>query len=384
MVTFSPQYLAKTTQGEWKGCRPQAIRGFAIDTRRLRPGELFVALETPCRDGHHFLPEAFARGAAGALVRRVNTLVTLPQLIVGDPFKALERIASCHRQSFVHPVVGITGSCGKTSTKDLLALLLDDEVVCRTSANENNHLGVPLSLLRITPDRHRYAVIEAGVSAPGEMAPLASLIAPDAAVITGLAPAHLQGFGDMATLAREKAILARYARMSGWVGFPAACLRYPAFHDLTAETWVLMPEGGDELASQLPNQQKVRQVRYRTQMGSGASRIVLEVPDSGRYCFTAPVCGPGMLNNTALALTLALGFGIPESVLQERLLRWQPGALRGQLLHRDGKMIYLDCYNANPASLAECLAAFVCMVPRDLPRLYILGGMDELGEQATW
>lgn len=165
-----------------------------MDTRIIRSGELFVALKTEKRDGHDFLEAALAAGASGALVSRIVEGVNLPQLVVPDPLIAFQTIGREHRRLFSGRVVGITGSCGKTSTKELLALLLggEGEGVLATQGNLNNHLGVPLTLTRLEPGRHQYAVVEAGISAPGDMAVLADMIEPDLVITTLVAPAHLQ------------------------------------------------------------------------------------------------------------------------------------------------------------------------------------------------
>jgi hypothetical protein len=140
---------------------------------------MFVALRTEKRDGHNYLAAAAARGAAAALVARVVPDSPLPQLVVADPLAALHALARAHRARFRGTVVGVTGSAGKTSTKDLLAVLLGaTSQVLATEGNLNNHLGVPLTLLRLDPAQHRHAVVEAGISGPGEMDVIAAMIAP--------------------------------------------------------------------------------------------------------------------------------------------------------------------------------------------------------------
>ena len=181
---FNPSDLAAWTGGRWTRPPAAPLRGFHFDSRRLEPGIVFVALPGAQRDGHDFLPAAAAGGAAAALVARARPEADLPQLVVGDTLRAWQSIARQHRRAFAGPVVGISGSAGKTSTKDLLALLLGAAArgVAATEGNFNNELGVPLTLTQLEPARHRWAVIEAGISAPGEMDRLAAMIAPDVAV----------------------------------------------------------------------------------------------------------------------------------------------------------------------------------------------------------
>ena len=154
MPNFKPDKLRAWTSGEWKSGVPSTISGFSCDTRTLQPGELFIAIKTENRDGHDFLVKAKNAGASGALVARFSPNLPLPQLLVKDSLDALHRMAAHHRQEFHGPVIGVTGSCGKTSTKELLALLLGDNQVHRNRENYNNHLGVPLTLLEIDPQNH--------------------------------------------------------------------------------------------------------------------------------------------------------------------------------------------------------------------------------------
>src|SRR5690606_7199360 len=150
---------------------------------------------------------------------------------------------AAHRRAFRAPVVGVTGSAGKTSTKNLLALLLGGAAgeVLATEGNLNNHLGVPLTLTRLDPARHRFAVIEAGISEPGEMAPLAALTEPDVALTTLVGPAHTAALGGLEDVAREKAVLPAATRPSGLALFPRDCLQFAAFRDLSVRTITVEP-----------------------------------------------------------------------------------------------------------------------------------------------
>jgi len=217
------------------------LTAFGVDTRALRPGDVFVALRTERRDGHDFLADAATAGAAAALVAVPDRAVPLPQLVVPDPLAAFQAIAREHRRTFRGAVVGISGSAGKTSTKDLLALLLGGAScgVVATEGNLNNHLGVPLTLTRLDPAVHRFAVVEAGISAPGEMAPLAGMIEPDVALITLVAAAHTRDLGGLEGVAREKALLPAAVRPGGVAIVPRSTLDFAAFRDLRVRTMVV-------------------------------------------------------------------------------------------------------------------------------------------------
>ena len=170
MPAYAPEKLATWTGGSWTRIPGGPLTGFNQDTRTLRAGQVFVALKTDRRDGHDFLEDARKAGAAAALTAREVPGISLPQLVTADPLAAFQRIAREHRREFHGTVVGVTGSVGKTSTKDLLALLLGGAPdVLATEGNLNNFIGVPLTLTKLEA-AHRAAVIEAGISVRGEMA----------------------------------------------------------------------------------------------------------------------------------------------------------------------------------------------------------------------
>ncbi len=360
---FPSDKLARWTRGRWTATPTRGISGFAVDTRGLHAGELFVALRTDRRDGHEFLDAARAAGASGALVSRENQALALPQLVVDDPLAAFQAIARNRRREFAGSVVGVTGSAGKTSTKNLLALLLggtaEDSPVLATEGNLNNHLGVPLTLTRLDPARHRHAVVEAGISGPGEMAVLAAMIEPDICVVTLVAPAHLSGIGGIEDVAREKAVLAAAVRPGGMAFFPPQCLEFAAFRALATPATIV-----GFTAVQEP---------------SGTRVTLADLPEEP---FPMRRVSRGMAQNAALALAVALRLGNDPARLRERLKSWEPAPLRGEVRREDGRLLYLDCYNANPASMADALEAFDGIAPRGTPRLYVIGCMEELGADA--
>lgn len=196
--SFAPLQLALAAQGQWYAQRvPAAIQGIHFDTRLLRPGMAFVALKSSQNDGHLFIDAAVRAGASAAIVHQPLPHCSIPQLVVADTFKAFKDIAKHHRQQFKGTIVGITGSCGKTSTKDLLVQLLGGTHVLGTLKNLNNTLGVPFMLLQLDAKRHTHAVIEAGMNLPGEMLEISSILQPDHAIVTLVAKQHLEGVGNL-------------------------------------------------------------------------------------------------------------------------------------------------------------------------------------------
>ncbi len=380
MPTFAPAQLASWTGGRWTAPPAAALAGFTMDTRQLRTGHVFVALKTEKRDGHEFLPAAQAAGASAALVAVANPALALPQLVVADPLLAFQAIAREHRRTFRGPVIGVSGSAGKTSTKNLLALLLGGEAggVLATEGNLNNHLGVPLTLTRLDPAAHKFAVIEAGISGPGEMKPLADMIEPDVALITLVAAAHTQELGGLEGVAREKAVLPATIRPKGVAIFPKQCTQFAAFRDMFVNQLVL------ERSTLLrPATQPRHTIHFNVLQRPAETVIVIAYGPPPPAMFKLPRMTDGMAQNAALALTAAIHLGVAPALLQSRLAGWTPAPLRGEIRHEDGRLLYLDCYNANPASMADALAMFHAIAPASEPRLYVIGCMEELGAEAA-
>jgi UDP-N-acetylmuramoyl-tripeptide--D-alanyl-D-alanine ligase len=372
MPSFAPAYLATWTGGHWTSKPALPLAGFTQDTRQLRAGQVFVALRTDKRDGHDFLVTAMAAGASAALVSRPDTALALPQLVVDDPLRAFQAIAREHRRAFRGAVVGVTGSCGKTSTKNLLARLLGGEpLVLATEGNLNNHIGVPLTLTRLEPGGHELAVIEAGISGPGEMDVLGGMIEPDYGIVTLVAPAHTEELGGLAGVAREKAVLLQHVRPGGLSVFPKQCWDFHAFQDLPQQSVVLVPEGESVHAP--------RSVTLRVRVSPMSTEIVL----GGRRHFDFRRVSRGMAENAGLAIILASELGVTDDAIQRSLDDWQPAKWRGEFRHDGKRLLYLDFYNANPASMNDALDAFASIVPANEPRLYVLGCMEELGIEAA-
>ena len=379
MQPIPPDLIASCTGGRWT--RPPAgpIFEFSVDTRVLLPGQMFVAIRTSRRDGHVFLGAAQLKGAVAAIVAVPNPALVLPQLVVADPLAALQAIARERRRQFAGTVVGITGSAGKTSTKDLLALLLGGPGggVLATEGNLNNQLGVPLTLLRIDPSAHSHVVVEAGISAPGEMGILAGLIEPDLALVTLVAPAHLAELGGNDGVAREKAVLPAAIRPAGVAIFPSSCLEFGAFRDLSVRTLVVEP--AEVLRPTEPPRDRVY---FSTTHRGELTAVALAYGKPPPIVFTLRRVSDGMAQNAALAICAALWLGVPAESVQARLSTWSPAPLRGEWRTIGGRRLYLDCYNANPASMADALEAFCAVAPADEARLFVLGCMEELGPSA--
>jgi len=369
MPTFSSADLAAWAGGRWAVTPRTAVTGFGTDTRALRAGDVFVAVRTERRDGHDFLGAARSQGATCALVER-PVADDLPQLVVDDSLAALRRVAARWRANFPGRVIGVTGSVGKTSTKEMLAALLGAEAFV-TEANLNNLIGVPLMLLRLEPGLHRFAVIEAGMSVPGELGLSAAVIRPDLAIVTNVAAVHLEGVGSLAGIAREKATLVAELSPGGRAIIPAALLDWPEFAAQTARCIAVQFEG--EAAPAVVPARLVR-ASFLTD-ARGQRSLVLD----GEVFPLAPI-SDGLARNAALALVAALELGRPSVELAAVTAHWIPPAGRGSVHVEGERTFYVDCYNSSPASLLDSARAFdrVSRVAAS-PRLFLLGGMAELG-----
>ena len=360
--------LARATGGVWRGRPPAVVRGLSTDTRTLREGEAFLALQGPRFDGHRFLGQA-ARAGASALVVRADAALAetpmVPQLRVADTLAALGDIAAAWRARLSVPVVAVTGSCGKTTVRAMLehGLRRLGLRVAATRANDNNLIGVPQTLLAI-PEDADVALVECGISEPGEMARLARITRPDIAVITALAAAHAEGLGDVRGVAREKAELLRALAGDGCAVLGEGVAR------TLAEAGAL-PEGVRALAM---DDADAGVVRWR--MEGSRCRLSVDGEDAS-LDFELPARHWGA--DAALAATVMRRLtGRPLAEIVRALEGWRPVAGRMNARPgRGGARVLDDAYNANPASMAAALDTLRRMPGR---RFAVLGDMAELGE----
>jgi UDP-N-acetylmuramoyl-tripeptide--D-alanyl-D-alanine ligase len=343
------------------------FRGVSTDTRQLRQGNLFVALQGPHHDGHDYLEAARERGAVAAAVSRI-TNASLPLLEVDDTRLALGRLAAYWRAQFTLPVVAVTGSNGKTTVRSMThAILSLAGRTLATQGNLNNDIGLPLTLFRLGPE-DRYAVLEMGANHPGEIDYLAAIARPDIAVVTNAGPAHLEGFGDVAGVARAKGEL--FARLEAQgVAIINADDRYaPLWRELAARCRVV--EFG---------LQSDAAVHARWQGDVSGSQVSLFTP-WGDTEFHLPLPGRHNVMNALAASTAALAAGAGLDAVSQGLASLSPVAGRFTV-HRlpQGITVIDDTYNANPGSLQ---AAIDVLATAGGETWLVLGDMGELGEGA--
>ena len=372
-ATFSPEVLAQATGGRWIDAPPGEISGVSTDTRAIGPGNLFVALRGERFDGHDFLPEAAARGARAAVVERAQGASPgpLPRLVVEDTLRALGAVARFHRRRFSVPVVGVTGSNGKTTTREMIAAILGAMgPVLRNEGNLNNEVGVPLTLLKLSGE-HRFAVIEMGMNHPGEIARLAAIAEPRVGVVTLAAPAHLEGLGTIEAVADAKAELYQGLPDDGVAVANAddpRLLKRALASGRRLLTFTAGPERrGDVVVLEIVSQ------------GADGLRAVLGIGNRSVPVHMPALVGAHNALNAAAAAATAVALGATDREIARGLHEVRPVGRRLRLETLPSGLCLLDdCYNANPASMSAALRTLSDLAEgRD--RAAVLGDMLELG-----
>ena len=398
-------YTAEALQHALGGTmtRPFHATGVSIDTRSLQPGDIFVALVTETGDGHDYVAAAMEHGAAGALVHRAHGLPDdAPLLVVGDTLAGLTALGAFARERFTGAVAAITGSVGKTTTKEMLRTILAESGATHAAfASYNNHWGVPLTLAR-APENADYAIIEIGMNHPGEIAPLAMLAAPDVAVITSVEATHIGNMGSLAAIAAEKASIAQGVLQGGKVVLPADSPMFSTLCNL-----ILLPDaklplppagegrgpprsGGKGEGFQPAKTQNPRNLEILTfgsknildlQQDSAGSTVDAEIANH-RIKFRLGVPGRHMVMNALAALTAASALGADIARGAQALERFS--AIGGRGVQRDilgGRAKLLDeSYNASSASMRAALAVLKLIPARR--HVAVLGDMLELGDHS--
>ena len=349
------------------------IDGASIDTRTLKPGDLFVPLPGEHTDGHAFLDEAFRRGAAAALCARTRYAALEGRepgalIVVDDVTAALMQLGRRHRESWRGLMLCVTGSAGKTTTKDLVALALGTSApTLKTEGNLNNHWGVPLTLLRLRPE-HRAAVVELGTSHAGEIAQLASIALPGAALITNAGSAHLEGLGSLQAIAHEKAALG-FALRAGEPLFAGA--------DSPRLIAALAGVAARLVTFGLASGAAVRPRRIED-LGPEGSRIEVE----GFPPVHLRLVGTHQVLNALGALAVAREYKLDPQGVADALGALRPSKGRMEVRRARGATLLVDCYNANPESTAAAIETLERW-PGAARRIAVLGDMLELGGNAA-
>jgi UDP-N-acetylmuramoyl-tripeptide--D-alanyl-D-alanine ligase len=354
------------------------LTGFSTDSRALRAGELFVALSGPNFDGNRFGRAALEAGAGALLLRgtpgdaaQAAELAHLPGrapiLVHPDPRRAFGDLAAWHRSHYRVPVVGITGSCGKTTTKNVLADLLAPRTrLVKSPSSYNNDVGVPHTLL-LGDERTELFVVEIGTNHPGEVAALARIARPTAAVITNVGASHLAGLKTLAGVAHEKGDLAAAVPRDGFVVLNADCQFLPELSARAAARVITFSTGGS------PADLAAEGIVFH----GGGTTFRLDGVE-----VTSPLLGTHNVQNLLAALAVCRGLEIPLEAVLPAVSGLTGGSHRMQRVDLDGVVLFDDCYNSNPDS-SRAAVRFLAGLHGHARRVLVLGDMLELGELAA-
>jgi UDP-N-acetylmuramoyl-tripeptide--D-alanyl-D-alanine ligase len=363
--------VAEFTHGTGEFDPHATALGYSIDSRTIQPGELFFAIEGERLDGHDYVEAALKAGAVAAVVRN-EMLARFPVktdlIAVDDTTRALQSLGAAVRRLWGKTVVGVTGSTGKTTTKEAIAHVLASTLrVHKSVGNLNNHFGLPLQLLKLEME-HEIAVIELGMSHAGEIAALAALALPDVGVVTNVGPVHLEFFDSIAGIARAK---------------------YELIESLPAGG-VAVLNADDEYVSQFGRDFKGRVMLYGAQPSADirAEDVTMRgvegsefdvVGDGFRQHAVMPLVGAHNVSNALAAVAVAISQGIQPSTAVGSLASLSAADKRGELLEIDGATVVNDCYNSNPKALHAMVDALATMSAQR--RIVVAGEMLELGPE---
>jgi UDP-N-acetylmuramoyl-tripeptide--D-alanyl-D-alanine ligase len=352
-----------------RGSREPVAQAYSIDSRTIGRGQLFFAVKGERLDGHDFVASALEKGAVGAVVRKdqLHRYASHAQLLaVEDTLVALQTLATAVRKLWGKPLVGVTGSAGKTTTKEAIAHVLATRFrVLKSEGNFNNHFGLPLMLLKLEPE-HDVAVIEMGMSHAGEIRALAKIAQPEIGVVTNVAPVHLQFFESIAGIARAK---------------------YELIESLPANGTAVL-NADDEYVSQFGRDFRGKVVLYGTLSAStvraeniqpkGADGSEFDVViGNSRARLQLPLVGSHNVLNALAAVAVGIERGLKLTEAAEALATLAPPDKRGQVVQLGNITVLNDCYNSNPKALDAMVDALVAMPARR--RIVVAGEMLELG-----
>ena len=364
MTIFS---AARAAGGRVAGCGQDApLSGGVIDSREAGPGLMFCALPGERADGHEYMRSALEKGAACCLATHVPEGVTGPVVLVDDVRSAMAKIAGACRDRLGIPVVGITGSSGKTTAKEMCAAVLSQKYnTLKTEKNFNNELGVPLTLFRIGPE-HGAAVVELGINHFGEMSRLGAMAKPDIAVYTLIGRSHLEALGDLDGVLRAKGELVEHMPPDGLLIVNGDDEKLAAWRPARRKLTFGLGEGCD-----------VRGVGFAPRGAEGSALTVLA--GERRIELFLPAYGRHLAYAALAAAAVGIELGLSDGQIAAGAADYAPVGRRARIIETPSLTVIDDCYNANPDSVKMAIASAGALGGR---LVCILGDMLELGEQS--
>lgn len=347
------------------------VRGISIDSRSLKANQIFWALKGPKFDGHEFIIDAIRLGASAVVINKSSahkvSSMGIPVLAVKDSLVALQKLAAQHRRKFNIPVLAITGTNGKTTTKEMIAWILQTRMnVHRTWGNLNNHIGVPLSLLTLNSE-HDVSIIELGTNHPGEIAALCAITRPTAGLITNIGRGHLEFFSSIEGVAREKTELFNFLKSKGVIFLNRDDPLLPNFRLRRKSLWSFSLDNDPDVKVQ-------GKLIELNEDGAG----IWELNDKVRIEMRVP--GMHNIKNALAASAVALYFGFTESEIKDALESFRAYDKRMQIVKNGDTMIINDSYNANPDSYIPALETLEHIAEKNHRRkIVVVGDMLELG-----
>ncbi len=350
------------------------VRGISINTRTLQPREIFWAIKGQTHDGHWYVSDAEKKGAVAAVVekKRFEQLspLNIPVILVKDTLKSLQQFSAWHRKRFNIPVIAITGTNGKTTVKEMITWILQTKFnVHKTIGNLNNHIGTPLTLLRLNSD-HEISIIELGTNHPGEIALLGSLVKPTAALITNIGRGHLEFFSGIDGVAKEKISLFKSLQKNPTIFLNNDDKKLTATRIGFKNIWSY------SLHNKKNPRIKGRLIRLDKE-GCG----IWELNNTTRIHLHVP--GVQNVQNALAASTVGLFFGLMENEIKEALEGYSAYDKRMQIIRNDQILIINDSYNANPDSFPAALDTLGHLASgKNHRKIIVIGDMLELGKKA--
>lgn len=362
--------LVKAVNGRLiRGDAKAPFSAFVTDTRKLKKGDYFWALQGASHDAHVFLEDTLKKKVKGWIVEdhKIGRFKVFPDIVIGvfDTLKAMQRLSAWHRARFDIPITAITGSNGKSTVKEMLkSVFAKAGATCSNAGNLNNQFGLPLSLLELRP-AHKFGVFELGASKKGDIAEIASLARPTAAVITNIGPSHLQYFGDLETVFRTK------TEIIDWIA-PGGTLVYNSddkYLEILKDRKIAKLGFGCGAGADL----QVREKRGALELRYKGKSVTVKLPVSAKHNYM----------NAAAAAGAALVSGLDLAAVKAGLETFTPPPMRMQKLKIKKAVVILDAYNANPVSMNSALDALAAAGAFPKPHYLVLGDMKELGKHSA-